>query len=85
MERQTQSGRRGRIPGGATVRSDWPSEDRMTLAVGAMGQTLNCTIDLEPGQVVLNVDLPPALAFVEPIIAGAVREQGQKLLGPPKP
>lgn len=72
------------IPGNATVQSGWPSEDRMTLDVGAMGQFIHANVDLEPGQLVLSVDLPPALAFFEPIVAGAVRSQGAKLLAPPK-
>ncbi|ANY19445.1 hypothetical protein A6F68_00919 [Tsuneonella dongtanensis] len=73
------------IPGGGVVTTAWPSEDRMTMDIGAMGQSLRANVDLEPGQVVLNVDLPPALAFVEPMIAGAIRSQGDKLLAPPKP
>jgi len=32
---------------------------------------------------ILNVDLPPALAFVEPIVAGAIKQSGQKMLAPP--
>jgi hypothetical protein len=72
------------IPGGAAVRTTWPSEDRMDMAIGAMGQNLVAHVDLEPGQLVLNVDLPPALSFVEPMIAGAIRSQGDRLLAPPK-
>lgn len=68
------------IPGGAAVRTDWPSEDRMTMNISAMGQNLNAHVDLEPGQLVFEVALPPALAFVEPMIAGAIQSQGQKLL-----
>lgn len=72
------------IPGGAAVNTSWPSEDRMRMEIGAMGQSLVANVDLEPGQLVLTVDLPPALAFVEPMIAGAIRSQGDKLLAPPK-
>ncbi len=72
------------IPGGGAVRTSWPSEDRMAMDITAMGQSLHANVDIEPGQVVLEVDLPPALAFVEPMIAGAIRSQGDKLLAPPK-
>lgn len=72
------------FPGGmARVDTSWPSEDRMTMAVEAMGQTMNGAIDIEEGQVVFEFDLPPALSFIEPIIEGAIRKQGQKLLAPP--
>ena len=38
------------IPGGANVRTMWPTEDRMTMDIGAMGQNLHAQVDLEPGQ-----------------------------------
>lgn len=69
------------IPGGmADVTTDWPNEDTMNLAVRAMGQGINGRVLIEERQVVFEVDLPPALAFVEPMIAGAIRQQGTKLL-----
>ncbi|MXO75789.1 hypothetical protein GRI40_11230 [Altererythrobacter aerius] len=68
------------IPGGGAVRTMWPSDDRMEMDISAMGQNLHANVDLEPGQVVLTVDLPPALSFIEPMISGAIRQQGQKLL-----
>lgn len=69
------------IPGGmADVTTDWPNEDTMTLGVRAMGQGINGRVLIEEHQVVFEVDLPPALAFVEPMVAGAIRQQGTKLL-----
>lgn len=69
------------IPGGmAEVTTDWPNEDTMTMRVTAMGQNLDGRVDIEEGQLVFEIDLPPALAFIEPMIAGAVRQQGEKLL-----
>ena len=71
------------IPGGmAEVQTGWPSEDRMTMAVTALGQTINAHVDIEDQQVVFVVDVPPALGFVKPIIEGAIRQQGEKLLLP---
>lgn len=69
------------IPGGmAQVTTGWPDEDTMTLGVRAMGQGINGRVLIEDRQVVFEIDLPPALAFVEPMVAGAIRQQGTKLL-----
>ena len=71
------------IPGGvADVTTSWPSEDRMAMTVTAMGQTLNAHVDIEDRQIVFFVDVPPALGFIKPIIDGAIRQQGHKLLLP---
>ena len=72
-----------RIPGGGSVRTMWPTADRMTMDISAMGQSIHAHVDLEPGQLVFEVPLPAALSFVEPMIAGAIQSQGRKLLGPP--
>jgi len=72
------------IPGGmAQVTTGWPSEDRMTLDIAAMGQALTGHIDVEDHQVVLHMELPPALGFLKPIVEGAIRQQGQKMLAGP--
>lgn len=69
------------IPGGmADVSTSWPDDDTMLLAVRAMGQGIKGRILIEERQVVFEIDLPPALAFVEPMIAGAIRQQGTKML-----
>ena len=71
------------IPGGmAEVTTSWPSEDRMMLTVSALGQTIDARVDIEEQQIVFVVDVPPALGFVKPIIEGALRQQGEKLLLP---
>jgi hypothetical protein len=69
------------IPGGvAQVRTDWPDEDRMTLAVAAMGQSITGRIEVGEREVVFDLTLPPALSFVEPMIEGTIRQKGTKLL-----
>lgn len=69
------------VPGGmAEVTTGWPDEDRMTLGVRAMGQGIEGEVIIEDRQVIFVVDLPPALSFVEPMVAGAIRDKGQKLL-----
>lgn len=72
------------VPGGATVETAWPSDDRMNMTIGAMGQQVSGNVDLEPGQLVFEVELPMMLSFLEPMIRGAVEKGGQKLLAPPK-
>ncbi len=72
------------IPGGmAQVETSWPSEDRMALDVAAMGQVLRGHIEIEERQILFVMDLPPALSFIEPIVEGAIRQSGQKMLAPP--
>ena len=69
------------IPGGmAEVSTDWPSEDRMNLTISTMGQSLRGIVNVEESQLVFEIALPPALGFLEPIISGAIQQQGQKLL-----
>lgn len=73
------------IPGGmAEVETSWPNEDRMVMAVHAMGQALTGHIDIEDEQVIFHMDLPAALGFLTPMIEGSIRQQGQKMLEPPK-
>jgi len=73
------------IPGGlAEVSTAWEGEDRMTMTITAMGQKLRGAVDIEDDQLVFDIALPLALSFVEPMVEGAIRQQGQKLLAPPK-
>ena len=73
------------FPGGmAEVTTAWPNEDRMTMAISAMGQQLQGAVEIGDGEVVIELDLPPALSFIKPIVEGAIRKQGQKLLIAPK-
>ncbi|WP_240956991.1 polyhydroxyalkanoic acid system family protein [Pseudopontixanthobacter vadosimaris] len=68
------------IPGGAEVVTDWPSEDRMNLAVSAMGQQVRGHVEVLDDQVVFEMDLPPALSFIQPMVENAIRQQGQRLI-----
>lgn len=70
----------GLLPGGADVEITWPSEDRMAMQVRAMGQTVRGHVDVEDAAVVFEIALPMALAFVEPMVRGAVEQKAQKLL-----
>ena len=69
------------VPGGmADVETTWAGEERLLMVVRAMGQELKGHIDIEDTQVVFDIDLPPALSFVEPMISGAIQDKGRKLL-----
>ena len=73
------------IPGGiAEIQTSWPSEDRMGLSISAMGQMLTGHIDIEDERVVIDILLPPALGFLKPVINAAIRDQGTRMLAPPK-
>ena len=69
------------VPGGlAQVETGWAGEDRATLLVRAMMQEVTGAIDIEDTQLVFTVNLPPALSFVEPMVRGAIEDNGRKLL-----
>lgn len=71
----------GLFPGGmAQVAIDWPSENRMAMAVTAMGKTVNGHVDVEDDAVVFEIELPEALAFIEPMVRSTVEQKAQKLL-----
>lgn len=71
----------GMIPGGvADVTASWPSDDRMDLAIAALGGSIASRVEIEDAQVILTLDLPPALSFVEPMVKGAIESKGRKLL-----
>ena len=73
------------IPGGvAEIKTDWPSEDRMAMSIGAMGQMLTGHVDIRDDKVIFEMHLPVALGFLKPIVDAAIRDQGHKLLAPPK-
>jgi len=73
------------IPGGmADVQTSWPSEDRMAMSISAMGQMLSGHVGVEEEKIVFHMVLPPALGFLKPMVEGAIRDQGQKMLAAPK-
>lgn len=68
------------VPGGAEVHTSWPDDYLMDLVVTAMGQQLHGHLDIKESEVVIVIDLPPALSFVEGLIGPAIEKKGQKLL-----
>lgn len=66
--------------GMAQVTQTWRDEDHLDMAITAMGQQVTGEVELLESSVVITVNLPPALGFVERMVESAVREKGQKLL-----
>ena len=69
----------GMLPAGASVSSDWQG-DRLKLAVGALGQTIDARLDVEEKRVRVTVLLPPALAFFGAAVEAGLRQSGGALL-----
>ena len=67
------------IPGGAQVQSGWTG-DQLNLDVGAMGQQVRASIDVEETRVRLKVLLPPMLGMFSGLIQGALQKKGSILL-----
>ena len=71
----------GLFPAGmAEVAVSWSGEDRMDLAVQALGQALAVAIEIEDSALAFTLELPGALSFAEPMIRGAIEAKGRKLL-----
>lgn len=71
------------VPGGmAEVETSWPSEDRMAMSISAMGQSITGHVDIEDDRVMFVMVLPAALGFMQPMVEGAIRDQGRRLLAP---
>ncbi len=69
------------IPGGAAdVRTAWPTEDRMTLDVDAMGQTVSTVLDVSETHIKLQLQLPAMLGFMSGAIEKAIRAGAGKVL-----
>ncbi|MEG3087528.1 polyhydroxyalkanoic acid system family protein [Sphingomonas sp. PB4P5] len=71
------------IPGGGTVEPAWQSEDRLTLAIKAMGQKI--AADLEIGETVVSgtVKIPMVLSMMAGPIGAFVKTSAEKMLAKP--
>lgn len=65
---------------GAAVSASWPSEDRMALAIAAMGQKIDADLDVEERLVRVTLKVPLLLSFMSGPIAGIVRKSAEALL-----
>jgi hypothetical protein len=67
------------VPGGADVRSSWAG-NRFDLVVAAMGQEVNCSIDVQERIVRVEMLLPPLLAIFAGKIRDSLTRRGTELL-----
>lgn len=69
----------GHLPPGAEVVPAWQG-DRLALDVGALGQRIGASIDVQETVVRVTVNLPPALAFFGKAIEAGLRKAGPAML-----
>lgn len=68
-----------------SVHQAWTGE-RMDFKFSAMGQSMSGRVDVEPSEVIVNVDLPWMLAMLAEKIRPQVEREASKMLeGPTKP
>jgi hypothetical protein len=68
----------------ANVQQAW-TDNRMDFTFSAMGQSMGGRIDVEPSDVVINVDLPWLLAMLADKIKPQIQQEASKMLeGPEK-
>jgi hypothetical protein len=69
------------MPAGlAQVAVTWPHQDQMNLDVTAMGKSIAGAIEIADDHVAFTIELPTALAFIEPMVRGAIEQKGTRLL-----
>ena len=68
------------IPGGGEVTANWPSEDRMTLNIAAMGQKVSADLDVEDKLVKVQLAVPLMLSFMSGPITALVQKSAEELL-----
>jgi hypothetical protein len=69
----------GRLPAGATAKPHWVG-NRLQLDIAALGQEVKANLDVQEKLVRVEVALPPALAFLRPLIEAGIRRTGSELL-----
>lgn len=69
-------------PGLATVTTDWPQEDRMTITAIVMGQTIPGGVEVRDHEVVIEMDLPLLLSVMKGPLEAAVKKEAGRLLAP---
>lgn len=68
----------GNVP--ADISTSWVDPDHLNLSVNAMGHELTGGITIKASEIIIDLDLPFMLSFIEPMIASTIREKGQALL-----
>jgi hypothetical protein len=68
------------IPGGSQIQASWTGEDRLTMAIAAMGQQVGVDFLVEDRAVKGSVSLPLMLAIMSGTISDSVRTSLEKVL-----
>lgn len=66
----------------ASVTTDWPSEDRMSINAQVMGQSIPGGVEVRENEVVIEMDLPLMLSVMKGPLEAAVKQQAGRLLAP---
>lgn len=64
----------------AQVSTSWHGDEHLDLDILAMGQRMTGEIALAPGEVIITINLPPSLIFMEGSIKQALTEKAHNLL-----
>lgn len=73
----------GFFPAGiAKVTTDWPSEDRMSIAAEVVGYTIPGGVDVRDNEVVIEMQLPAMLGLMRGPLEHAVKKEAGRLLAP---
>jgi putative polyhydroxyalkanoate system protein len=67
------------LPAGATAQPRW-NGDQLELEVAALGQEVRAKLDVQDTLVRVQLVLPPAVAFLAPMIEAGIRRKGTELL-----
>lgn len=73
------------IPGGGTVTSAWPAEDKLSLDISAMGQNIGVVIEIEDTLVRGEIDVPMMLSMMSGAIRDFVEKSSRIMLEKPAP
>ncbi len=68
------------LPAFARVQSRWTGDYKLQLDIGAMGQDVAATLDIQERVIRVSLMLPPMLAMMSGLIESAVRAKGGELL-----
>jgi hypothetical protein len=68
------------IGGPLSLKLAWIDRDRLSVEAAAMGYTVPATLEIAECALVFDVTIPGGLGFARNMIAGVIRERGEKLL-----
>lgn len=73
----------GFFPAGiATVSTDWPDQDRMSIAAEVVGYTIPGAVEVRENEVVIEMQLPAMLGLMRGPLEHTVKKEAGRLLAP---